>query len=172
MYLHIGFISRIVVGAVMISSGFGKCVNLRWFIAALEKYDLVKKIAAPPLAVVIALLECVVGVGLLSGIMLSLVSFIGMVMLLIFSMAVGIKLSQGKFNIACGCNSFLKRARIGWQIVFRNAGLVGLILLAGMPLLGTVMWRLAIFTFSLGLIALPLIWKESLSGTANAVAQH
>lgn len=86
--------------------------------------------------------------------------------------AVGVKLSQGKFNIPCGCNGFLKRARIGWQIVFRNAGLVGLISLAGMPLLGTVMLRLAVFTFSLGLIALPLVWKQSLLGTVNAVAQH
>ena len=172
MDLHIGFISRIIVGTVVTSSGLGKWLNLRWFIAALEKYDLVRKSAASPLAVVVTLLECVVGVGLLSGVMLSIVSFIGMVMFLTFSLAVGIKLSQGKFDIPCGCNSFLKRARIGWQIIFRNAGLVGLILLAGMPLVGTVMLRLALFTFSLGLMAVPLVWKQGQLETANAIAQH
>ena len=160
MYSYIHLTSRLIVAIVLTTSGAAKWLNFRWFVGVLRKYKLGSDGSAPVIAIVVASLESAVAVGLFWGKFLSLVASAAVAMFFIFTVAVCVKLAKGAFDVPCGCNGFAKKAPIGWQIVFRNLGLIGLACLVGTPReeIGSI--SPGLFALSVVLLAVPLVWKR------------
>lgn len=133
MFWYISFLARLLVGLALLCGGIAKSLNFSWFTEILHKYDLIPAIFVRKVAFAVAALELGVGVGLIASLMLPWVAYAAVIVLVIFTLAVGIALKRGKFNMACGCGSPASKATVGWQAIFRNLGLIALSCVAAIP---------------------------------------
>ena len=120
-------LARIVVGGVFLIVGFAKIkLPSNQFLNAILGYDLTPKLFATILARWLPWLEVTVGGLLLVGLLNHIGAISGFILLIIFSGVVISSLVRGKTN-ECGCSNSLTPVK--WQLVYRNMGLMGLLLL-------------------------------------------
>jgi uncharacterized membrane protein len=122
--------SRLFVSAILLLGSFSKCLNFSWFINTLKHYQLIPSRAARFVAVAVVFAEVIVGVGLLVARLVPLAAYGALLLFLTFTITTVVSLLRGKSDVDCGCNGFRKKAKIGWQLVVRNVGLVGFTLLS------------------------------------------
>jgi uncharacterized membrane protein YphA (DoxX/SURF4 family) len=162
--------ARTLVGGVFLLAGLAKLkAPSSRFLNAILGYDLLAKPMATILARGLPWLEIVAGGLLLVGLWTRIVALLGTGLLLVFSSAVAISLLRGK-DQACGC--FHSLTPVQWQLVYRNVGLMGLLL----PIYAFSGGRWAVDSwltvqsnsplwFSTGLVALVVAWLLILSAT-------
>lgn len=130
MVLNLQNVSSFVIGAILITGALTKLLNFRWFVGVLKKYDLTPPAVVNLVGLGIAFLELAAGIMLVLRRWLPWSAYGAWGLFLIFTGAVIVSIVRGKFDIECGCNNPRKKTRVGWGLVFRNVGLMGLALLS------------------------------------------
>lgn len=117
--------ARLVVGAVLLLAGVAKGLRLQGFSKIVGAFDVVSKRHVRLVSLSIVLAECVVGVGLLTGVALRLWALIAAVLFVLFATAIAYNLLRGRPHIPCGCFG-TQGLPINWAMVLRNLALVAL----------------------------------------------
>lgn len=176
MLIELGvLLSRVLVGGIFLIAGFAKLkASSGVFLNSIMGYDLLSKPVAIIFARWLPWLEVMAGGLLIIGLWGRFAVILSITLLLLFSGAIAISLLRGK-DQACGC--FQTLTPVQWRLVYRNLGLIGLLLPvyalnAGAWAIGN--WlapqMYSHFQISLGLIVAVASWLVLLNTTF--VLQH
>ena len=102
---------RIVLGVLMLFSGWFKVLDPEGFSAVIVQYDLMPAAWASWPALVLPVVECMIGLFLLFGFRIRAASLLAALMMLFFTGAIAINLARGNI-FDCGCFE-LNRLGIG-----------------------------------------------------------
>jgi len=125
--INIGvLLSRLLVGGVFLIAGFAKLkAPSDRFISAVLGYRLLPRPLAVVWARILPWVEVVASSLLIVGLWSRFAVVVSTALLLMFSFAMAISLFQGK-DQECGC--FKTLTPVQWRLVYRNLGLMGLLL--------------------------------------------
>ncbi len=96
------FVSRIVIGVILIYAGVNKLSNPNEFASAIDNYHLLPFGSENLVAIIMPWIEILAGIGLILGIYVNGSALIAFVMFGIFIIAIASALVRG-YNIECGC---------------------------------------------------------------------
>jgi uncharacterized membrane protein YphA (DoxX/SURF4 family) len=99
---YIVFLLRIIIGVMFIYSGFTKFAEPFKFETIVGNYAMLPKIAIHPFATLLPWVEVLVGAALILGILKRHISYIVLLMLLMFIVAVSYQIIRGNTG-DCGC---------------------------------------------------------------------
>jgi uncharacterized membrane protein YphA (DoxX/SURF4 family) len=115
---------RLYLGVIFLSSAIGKLRNYDSFIEELAAYRLIPSQCILLSGMLIILVEALVGVAMFSGVLVEVGLLVSVLMLFVFTSAVGIKVIR-KSRIKCGCFGIMGGDReLGWDTVVRNVYLI------------------------------------------------
>lgn len=121
--------SRFLVGFTLVTAALPKLAGRREFERAVRGYGLLPARAARPVARGLPIAELIVGTLLLSGIFFGPAALGAGVVLIVFSLAVGVNLLRGR-EIDCGCRGAASSRQIGWGLAVADVLLAGAALFA------------------------------------------
>ena len=122
---------RVLVASVLAITGIGKLANHRTFVLIVRSYKLVPEASVGALCWLLPLGEVVLATLLLSGRLLPWAALGAGGLFAVFSLAVSVNLARGHRDMPCGCCGSATGGRIGWHVVLRNLGLIGLAAISG-----------------------------------------
>ena len=114
----LGFVLRIVIGAIFIYASADKVVCPRAFIQVVESYEILPHFLAVPFGVVLPYVELVAGIMLVGGFRTREAATIVSALLVIFIIALTINVLR-ESQISCGCFETYEEP-IGWGTVARD----------------------------------------------------
>jgi Methylamine utilisation protein MauE len=97
----------------------------------LANYRLLPRWSIAPVHVLLPLAELAIGVGMIARPLFAAPA--AALLLLVFAAAMAVNLRRGRSDIDCGCHQSVLRQRLSWTLVWRNAALSVLALLAAVP---------------------------------------
>lgn len=92
-----------LVGALFTATSAGKWMNLRWFFHVIAQYGVVPVPLVPAVAVVVTATESTIGILLLTGVSQREAALCAAVMIVAFTIVMGVHLLRGKPPAQCGC---------------------------------------------------------------------
>jgi hypothetical protein len=98
---------------------------LRAFRVAIRQYDLLPSVAVAPTALTFAVLECLLGALLVLGMAVSAAAITSLVLVGVFTLAIGITLVRGR-KIPCGCHASVRDTVSGLDML-RNLLILGML---------------------------------------------
>ena len=122
---ELGFVFRLMVGGLFLVWGISKARNLNAFRVAIRQYELLPAVAVAPAAVTFAALECVLGALLVLGATVSVAAMASLVLVGLFTLAIGITLVRGR-SIPCGCHASV-RDTVSVVDMLRNLLILGML---------------------------------------------
>jgi uncharacterized membrane protein YphA (DoxX/SURF4 family) len=127
MLLLIGFVFRILIGALLVLAGAGKLQMVttereKW----LRAYDILPSSIVPVAAVAIPSAELLAGVALILGLGGELSIGLGAAVLVLVTSGAALALARGR-RPDCGCFGRWARTQLSWMVVARNLALIGLL---------------------------------------------
>jgi uncharacterized membrane protein YphA (DoxX/SURF4 family) len=117
---------------LFLSAAFHKLTDPASFGEVLRAYRLVPE-ALARLSLMVGLLECAVGAGLLIGAVRADAALAGSLLLALYATAIAINLARGRRHLSCGCGGPNDRRPIAPWMVLRNLALAALLPLARLP---------------------------------------
>lgn len=126
--LALAFISRLILGIVLLRSAWGKLTDVAGFARGLAAYQLLPAPTIAPLAWLLPLLEGALALAFLLGWVLPLAGMVAALLLLTFTVAIVINLRRGRV-VSCNCHGSAQQTPISWGLVARNALLLVLAIL-------------------------------------------
>lgn len=122
---------RLLVGGTLIVAGVLKLESGAYnLLKSVLAYDLIKGNSAQLVAKCLPWLEIGCGSFLLIGLFLPITSLVLLFLLLLFTLALTSAVLREK-RVNCGCfGSTYGEQRVRWRLIYRNLGLMGLILVA------------------------------------------
>jgi hypothetical protein len=120
--------ARLALACIFLTAAVGKLRHLTVFEGVLANYRLLPRWAVAPVHLLLPLAELAVGAGLIA--MPQLAAPAAALLLLVFAAAMALNLRRGRSDIDCGCHQSVLRQRLSWMLVWRNALLAALALLA------------------------------------------
>lgn len=139
-FIAIRLFIRLLIGLILLSVGVSKLAHPQRFRRAIQDYQLLpatvdSRLAfSALLAYGLPIIEILTGVGLISGFLLIPVTVLAAILMIGFSVAMGINLARGRRDLSCHCGGAIGDHRISWWLVGRNGVLlVGLLLLLFTP---------------------------------------
>lgn len=123
--------ARVLLGAVLAVTGIGKLANHRTFVLIVRSHKLVPEASVAALCWFLPITEIVLATLLFSGTLLPLAALGAAGLLVAFSVAISLNLVRGHRDAPCGCCGDANSGRIGWHMVLRNLGLIGLAAVSG-----------------------------------------
>jgi len=123
--------ARILLGGVLAVAGIGKLANHRTFALIVRSYKLVPEASVGALCWLLPLAELVLAALLFSGTLLPWAALGAAGLLVVFSLAISVNLARGHRDKPCGCCGNANGKGIGWHVVLRNLGLIGLAAVSG-----------------------------------------
>jgi hypothetical protein len=145
MSLYLIIWSRTLIGILLTAAAVLKMIDFVSFRAAVRGFALVPERFTFAVASTLLFLEAVTGQLILVAVVFNdaVVRWAcigGVLLFLVFSMAIAINLARGRRNISCGCFATTDENGISWLLVVRNAVLC-VIALCGFPLVHDAAWR-------------------------------
>lgn len=119
---------RICVGLVFLTAAAQKVFHWRVLPGVIANYRLLPGWAVGPAASLLPPLEMILAVLLLSAWFQPWPALAAMSLLVLFASAMAINLKRGRDTIDCGCGQTFLKQTLRWTLVWRNAGLAGLLL--------------------------------------------
>jgi uncharacterized membrane protein YphA (DoxX/SURF4 family) len=119
----IGF--RFALAAVFLLAGLAKLPRRRDFVAVVRAYELLPSRWVSPVAGAIPMLELGLAAALSAGAATRWVAMLVVIVLVVFSAAVGVNLARGR-QLDCGCFAVGAPRRLTWLLVARNAVLAAM----------------------------------------------
>jgi hypothetical protein len=139
------------------------------FRVILENYEIVPAGWVPAAAMAVTAAEAAVALGLLFPATRSLAALSGLTILALYAIAIAINLRRGRVTIECGCGG--PGHGLSWILVWRNAGLMALALIAALPALDRAMgiWDMLVVLAAVATVALALASLEQAGSNAAYV---
>lgn len=119
---------RLSLGGLFVWSASAKLRRWRSFIEILSSYELLPKTSAYVVGGLVVIAELFTGLGLMTAFTARYAATLGILLLLIISVAVFLSIRRGVRNRECGC-MLVAGETIGWHILARNT-FFGSVLLA------------------------------------------
>jgi putative oxidoreductase len=113
---------RILMGLLFIYSGFFKILDLENFSRAISLYGIAPGLLVPYGAIVLPVMELVIGILLLFGYKIKASSLISIALMIFWTVIISINVYWGK-NFECGCfetNKFGLKEEIGIPLILRD----------------------------------------------------
>ena len=110
---------RLLLGALFVWSASAKLRRWRSFIEILSSYALLPKALVRPVGGLVVIAEVFTGLGLMKAATAKYAATLGILLLLIISVAVFLSIRRGARNRECGCMLVVGET-IGWHILARN----------------------------------------------------
>lgn len=155
---------RTVIALLFMAAGLAKLFNVVRFREIVQKYDLIPRGLANDVAVLIPVVESLIGISLLFGLMVSWAGAAAGVLLSLFAAAVGINLLRGRRDISCGCFGFHDEEKLSWDIVLRNTLLASVALAISLHSGNTsqlsIAEKLATVAVAIGLFSLAGVYRS------------
>lgn len=132
---------------LFLTSAWHKLSDLQRFILIIEDYQLLTVLPSNFLAILLILIEFLIGTAWFFGYNLAIIGYCSIALLSLYAGAITINLLRGRIYIDCGCsfyNSSGGDSLLSPLLVFRN---VILILLAALPILSSENRSLVIFDY-------------------------
>jgi len=140
------------------SAALHKFRALHQFDAVFEAYGIVPRALRRPLSRSVPVIEALLAVGLLLDVARRPAAGVGIALLLAYAAAIGVNLSRGRRDLACGCGGPDERRPIAGWMVWRNILLAGLLAATLLPWAGRP-WALTdLATVGCGSMAASLIY--------------
>ncbi len=114
------------LAVMFLASAAGKLLDRDRFIEIVLAYEVLPKRLAVIFAALLPWLEAATGAMLLLGLATKLGAILSGVLLLSFSIAVGINLARGRTELDCGCFGSQQGQKISYKILVRDVALIGL----------------------------------------------
>ncbi len=124
-------VSRLGLAAVFLYAAVPKLLNWYGFSATVERYHLLPAVITPAFALLLASLELVIGILLLTGIYIRTVSWLTVSLNILFIIAMGQAILRG-IDTSCGCFS-TSADRLGIIDIGRDIGFIAMAVL--------ILWR-------------------------------
>ena len=141
-----------------LSVSFHKLRDLGAFERALVGYELLPQVAVAALARVLPGLELLVGLGCLLPQTSRFALLAGGMLLALYTSAVVLNLARGRRRVDCGCGGPGGPQELSAGLVVRNLALVGLFLIAALPVSGRALHWIDAFTVVAGVGWLVLVY--------------
>ena len=141
-----------------LSVSFHKLRDLRAFEQALVGYALLPRAAVATLARVLPGLELLVGLGCLAPPTARFALLAGAMLLTLYTSAVVLNLARGRRRVDCGCGGPGGPQELSEGLVVRNLAVVGLLLVAALPVGGRALHWIDVFTVVAGVGWLALVY--------------
>lgn len=140
------FASAFLLALLMGSSAASKIGQREILEGVISNYRILPSRLVRPTAFVLPMLECAICLALLLPVLRSSASLAALLLIGVFTMAIGVNLARGRTWIDCGCFSATLRQPISWGVIARNAFFM---IAATLPLIkendrATGMWELAV----------------------------
>jgi uncharacterized membrane protein YphA (DoxX/SURF4 family)/peroxiredoxin len=126
---HEGVTSRLLIilrigfGLVFVFSGSVKIATLTEFAKALSDFKIIPELLISSVAILIPIIEILIGTAILLGLKTALMSQLAVAMLVVFTAVIVAKLSEGA-EISCACFGPLSSAKMSGATVGRNMALL------------------------------------------------
>lgn len=104
---------RVFLGGMLVFSGYFKALDFESFGKVIALYDILPVLSIAYMAIIIPVLEVLVGICLIVGLKIRAASLISMILMTVFAIAIGVNVVRGK-NFECGCFE-LKRLGMGFN---------------------------------------------------------
>jgi hypothetical protein len=141
-----------------LSVSFHKLRDLGAFERALEGHALLPRAAVATLARALPCLELLVGLGCLVPRTSSFALLAGAMLLTLYTGAVVLNLARGRRRVDCGCGGPGGPQELSEGLALRNLALVGVLLVAALPVSGRALHWIDAFTVAAGVGWLALIY--------------
>jgi hypothetical protein len=153
-----GLLASAALALLFAAAGIAKLRDRARLAAVLEAYDVLPRILARGVAILLPFVELAVAGGLLVNITRPIAAWAAGDLLFIYGAGIALNLVRGRRDIDCGCEGFGERRPIaGWMLV-RNALLIGLAAVAGAPQTERIIELTDVLTIFGGLAAFVLIY--------------
>lgn len=119
---------RICVGLVFVLAATNKAQHWRIFSAVLANYRLLPRTLVAPVAILLPPVELMLGLLLLSALLAPFAELAAIALLALFAAAMAINIRRGRTEIDCGCGQSILKQTLNRTLVWRNAGLMALLL--------------------------------------------
>jgi uncharacterized membrane protein len=150
------------------ASGVMKFRDLEMFEGAMANYQLLPRSLEKPFAYFIPLLEFACAAGLMFSKTRAASATGLLILLLLFTGAIGINLMRGRVNIDCGCFGPLLRQELSGWLLLRNVFLMILAAAMLLPENGRVIERLDFATIVLGAATMVILYASANFAIGNA----
>lgn len=120
---YLGFACRILIGLVLMSSGFTKTDNWDHHINTIRGYRLLPESLLKPAGFALAVSEVLLGSAMVLGVGLRAAGLATSVIMVLYGLAISVNLLRGNRNIECGCGGVLGAHKISWWLSARNLAL-------------------------------------------------
>ena len=127
------FACRLFCGIVFLASGVEKAIRFPRFHAAILRYAQMPTKLVPWFGIVVFLLEIATGLGILLQWHVQFAAAVGLLLLVMFTIAIGRALSTGKAGLACGCSVLGSDSPLSLLLIGRNILLGGMLLMCSAP---------------------------------------
>jgi len=164
----LGWVAALGVAAIFVGSSAIKLANLTAFRAALSDYRIVPESIELPVAVAIPLGEMIGATGILLNAERALAGSLLIVLLAVFSIAIGVNIARGRRDIDCGCFGPALKQTLSASMLVRNGGLVALCAIAIAPRSDRALGFLDVTTIAAGAVALVTLYVSINFLMANA----
>ncbi|MEN6463577.1 MAG: MauE/DoxX family redox-associated membrane protein [Syntrophaceae bacterium] len=124
MTSRIALVFRICIGVLFLYAGIIKTGDPAGFAVAIGNYQILPQWAVNPAAIVLPLLEILLGITLILGFWIEGGSLFATVLFAVFSFALAFNLIRG-LDINCGCFSASPK-KISWLYFLRDLGLMSM----------------------------------------------
>ena len=155
------------LGLLFLSSGMQKLRHPRVFRSALSEYRLLPGFLVSWVAALVVVAELVAGFGVFVPDARAYAILAIAVLLLVYTMAIGINLLRGRRDIDCGCGGPARRQTLSSWLVVRNLTLMVLALGCLLPAADRVLQWMDFVTIGFGVVAFLLLYAMVNSLAAN-----
>lgn len=116
----IGFFSRMALGGVFLLASIGKVSDISSFQKSVESYNMLPLFITPIFSFLLAWSELVVGIYLIFGLFVKQTTYVTIILLIIFMIAISYALITSQPVSGCGCFGTFVRETISWIDIVRD----------------------------------------------------
>lgn len=124
---------RVVLAVIFLVAAGHKLSDLPGFRATLDEYRLLPRRLHAPAAVTFPVVELVVALALLTDGTASIAALMSLVLLCLYTLAIGVNLLRGRRDIDCGCSGPAMKQTLSEWLLVRNGVLLVVAMLCVVP---------------------------------------
>jgi len=152
---------------LLASAAVHKASDRRRFVATVQAYELIPDRLAHGFGSLLPMLEAALAVGLLYPPSRSSSAVATVLLLALYTGAIGVNLARGRTDIDCGCFAASSRVPLSAQLILRNTFLAGAAALLFLPVAVRPLVWVDILTIVMAIVTLALLWTSARRLAAN-----
>ncbi|WP_020063161.1 MauE/DoxX family redox-associated membrane protein [Bacillus sp. 123MFChir2] len=117
---ELSLILRLCLGSIFIGTFVSKIRDFRSHIDIIRKYQILPENSIVFLAYIEIAFELVIGIGIILGFVVNLMSLLAAFLLSLYTLAIIINLIRRNTDFNCGCGGVLGDYKLSWNLVIRN----------------------------------------------------